>query len=257
MAPKKIAVGSKKGGIGKTTVTVRLAEAFVRAGKRVLVIDLDSQANATTLLEAEGEYNLFDVLFSGRPGDIMDAIYPSSFEGIDVVPGSASLTRIVTETLVAAEMRLKTSAHGVDEELSIYDYILIDLPPAVDRLTLNGLVYANYALAVAEPTSFGLEGVMRFLETVEDVSSLPHLNPELQLAGIVVNKFDGTNEHRAGVQDLLHAYGDLMLKPYIPLRTAMQQAESRRIPLSTMKTDGSRVLERNFDQLAKNLAERI
>lgn len=257
MAPKKLAIGSKKGGPGKTTVTVRLGEAFVRAGKRVLVIDLDSQANATTLLEVEGENNLFDVLFSGRPGDVLDAIYPSSFRGIDVVPGSASLTRIVTETLVAAEMRLKTAAHGADDELAVYDYILIDLPPAVDRLTLNGLVYADFAVAVAEPTSFGLEGVMRFMETVEDVRSLPHLNPALQLAGIVVNKFDGTNEHRAGVQDLLHAYGDVMLRPYVPLRTAMQQAESRRIPLSTMKTGGSRVLEKTFDQLAKNLVERI
>lgn len=257
MAPKKIAVGSKKGGPGKTTVTVRLAEAFARDGKRVLVIDLDSQANATTLLEVEAENNLFDVLFSGRPGDILGAIYPSSFDGIDVVPGASSLTRIVTETLVAAEMRLKTSAHGADEELAEYDFILIDLPPAVDRLTLNGLVYADYALAVAEPTSFGLEGVMRFLETVEDVKSLPHLNPNLELAGIVINKFDGTIEHRAGVQDLLHAYGDVLLKPYIPLRTAMQQAESRRIPLSAMRTEGSRVLERNFDQLAKNLTERI
>ncbi len=230
-----IAVGNRKGGVGNTTVTLNLAWGYTLMGKKVLVIDLDSQMNATTTLEAEGEFNIFDVLYAGEVGTLGDAIVPTAWPGIDAVPGSRDLARIESESLMAAEMRLKTAAHGV-EALDAYDIVVIDLPPALGRLTLNGLVFADTAVAVTEPQSFSVSGLSDYLDVIQKVRSMPTLNTDLRFGGIVVNRVSSpvTSEHKFQLAELQAAYGDAVLEPYIPASTSIQVSSSSHVAFTKL-----------------------
>ncbi|MDI3279607.1 AAA family ATPase, partial [Arthrobacter sp. AL08] len=107
---KVTAIGNRKGGVGKTSVTLGLATGLRLIGKKVLVIDLDPQANATDALEGAGEFDIFDVLYGGEAGTLGQAITPTSWSGIDLIPSSESLARLETESIMTPEMRLKTAA---------------------------------------------------------------------------------------------------------------------------------------------------
>lgn len=250
----RLAIGTRKGGTGKTSCTLGLATGLRLLGKSVLVIDLDSQANATAALEGAGELDLFDVLYAGEPGTLGQAITRTSWDGIDIVPGSQALARIEAESMMTPEMRLKTAAWGASE-LEDYDYILVDLPPSLSRLTLNGLLFADRVIAVTEPTAFAVQGLVEFLETVERVQSLPHLNPELKLEGVIVNKTSSplTAEHEFQIGELQEAYGELVIEPFFPARTAIQESESRRVPLTKIPGRGARVLTERFGELARRI----
>ncbi|MDJ0318622.1 ParA family protein [Arthrobacter antibioticus] len=248
------AVGNRKGGVGKTSVTLGLAIGLSLLGKRVLVVDLDPQANATTALEAEGEFNIFDVLYGGEAGTLGQAIVATSWLGIDAVPGSESLSRIESEVLMTPELRLKTAA-WTSVELEKYDHILIDLPPALGRLTLNGLIWADQVIAVTEAAAFSVRGVTEFLETVAKVQSLPHLNPELKFAGIIINKTSAplTGEHSYQIGELQAEYGDSVMMPAVPQRTAMQDSVSSRTPLTKLSGPGAAALTEIFVKHARRL----
>jgi chromosome partitioning protein len=221
---------------------------------RVLVIDLDPQVNATETLEASGEFNIFDVLYGGGVGTLGDAVVETSWNGVDAVPGSSDLSRIESESLMAAEMRLKTAAHDASA-LNKYDVILLDLPPALGRLTLNGLVYADIAIAVTEAQSFSVKGVTEYLDTIQKVKDLPHLNPNLRFGGIIVNKLSAplTSEHEFQLGELREAFGELLLEPYLPSRTAMQDSSSSRLPLTKLGSRGSQILNERFVEHARKL----
>lgn len=254
-----IAVGNRKGGVGKTSVTLNLAWAYTLMRQKVLVIDLDSQMNATSSLEAEGEFNIFDVLYAGSVGTLGDAIVPTAWRGVDAVPGSRDLARIESESLMAAEMRLKTSAHGA-EAIDSYDVILIDLPPALGRLTLNGLVFADTAIAVTEAQSYSVSGLSDYLDVIQKVRSMPTLNPSLRFGGIIVNKLSTsptTSEHEYQLSELQAAYGDALLEPFIPARTAIQDSSSSRVPLTSLPGKKGAELHELFVQLARTQKEAV
>ena len=254
MAAVVTAIGNRKGGVGKTSVTLGMAMGLSLLGRRVLVVDLDPQANATTALEAEGEFDIFDVLYGGEAGTLGQAIVRTSWTGIDAVPGSESLSRIESETLMTPELRLKTSAWN-SVELEPYDHILLDLPPALGRLTLNGLIWANRVLAVTEAAAFSVRGVTEFLETVKKVTSLPHLNPGLEFSGIVINKTSAplTGEHSYQISELQAEYGDSVIMPVIPQRTAMQDSVSSRTALTKLSGPGAAALTEIFVEHARRL----
>ncbi|MHA7146458.1 ParA family protein [Arthrobacter sp. TmT3-37] len=248
------AIGNRKGGVGKTSVTLGLATGLALLGRKVLVIDLDPQADATVALEANGDFNIFDVLHGGEAGTLGQAITPSAWSGIDVVPSVEDLARMESESIMTPEMRLKTAAWNAPE-LEAYDHVLIDLPPALGRLTLNGLIWADRVLVVTEPTAFSVRGVAEFVETITKVQSLPHLNPDLQLAGFIVNKTSAplTGEHSFQIQQLRDAFGDQVLEPYLPTRTAMQDSVSSHAPLTKIKTTGGTVMTEKFVALARTI----
>lgn len=249
--PRIQAIGSRKGGVGKTTVVLGQADALVQRGRRVLVIDLDPQSDATSVLGRNGEYSVFDVLHAGDAGTLGAAIAPTGWKGVDLIAGSPDLARIESESLLTPELRLKMTAWG-SSELDDYDDILIDTPPALGRLTLNALLWADSTIVVTDPTAFGLTGVGQYLDTVAKVRSLPHLNPSLRFDGIVVNRVTPrlTSEHRFRLQELEETYDEVLLRPFLPERTAVQDAESRRLPLSSLAAPGALVLAERFAMLS-------
>lgn len=115
MSPTITAIGNRKGGVGKTSVTRGLVSGLASPGQRVCVVDLVPQADITDTLGGVGDFNIFDVLYAGDVGTLGQAAVPSDREGIDVVPGSQDLARIDTESLVGAALRLKAAAQGSDE----------------------------------------------------------------------------------------------------------------------------------------------
>lgn len=249
---KVTAIGNRKGGVGKTSVTLGLATGLAMLGRKVLVVDLDPQADATEALEANGDFNIFDVLHTGEAGTLGQAIAASTWPNIDAVPSAEDLARMESESIMTPEMRLKTAAWKAPE-LEAYDHVLIDLPPALGRLTLNGLIWADRIVVVTEPTAFSVRGVSEFVDTINKVQSLPHLNPALHFTGIIINKISAplTGEHSFQIQELRDAFGEQILEPYLPSRTAMQDSVSSHIPLTKIKTPGATVMTEKFVALAR------
>ena len=255
--PKVIAIGNRKGGVGKTSVTLMIAEALALIGRKVLVIDGDPQGNLSTTLRVNGEITLFDVLYAGEAGTLGQAIVETSWNGISAIPGDEALVRIDTEQLMAAEMRLKAAAWE-SGELEEFDYILLDLPPNLGRLTLNGLIWADFVLAVTETTAFSVAGLGEFLETVEKVRAQPHLNPSLKLLGILPNKFRSQlSEHQFQLEQIQEAYGDDVLQPVLPNRTAVLDMQSSKSPLVKLGTRGAAAMIEKVAELVTNIEKRI
>ncbi|WP_051064423.1 ParA family protein [Acaricomes phytoseiuli] len=255
--PTVIAIGNRKGGVGKTSVTLMIAEGLALKGRPVLVIDLDQQRNLTTTLKVDGPYTIFDVLYAGEAGTLGQAIVPTAWSGISAIPGDEGLVRIDTEPLMAAEMRLKSAAWGV-EELEAFDYVLLDLPPNLGRLTLNGLIWADYVLAVTETTAFSVSGLGEFLETVDKVRRQPHLNPDLKLLGILPNKFRSQlGEHQFQLEQMREAYGTDVLEPVLPNRTAVLDMQSSKAPLHKLGTRGAAAIIDKVSELVATIERRI
>ena len=178
------AVGNQKGGVGKTTTVLGLAGAAAQQGRRVLVIDMDPQYNATTALGGESEgLNVYDALVSAEPGGLADVIRPSGWDGVDVAPGADALALFERADVLAAEHRLAHALDGVD--LGEYDVVYIDLSPNLGRLANAGLVAADEVLVVTTPEAWAVDGVEAFLATVAAVQA-PYLNPALRVAGILI-----------------------------------------------------------------------
>lgn len=258
MDPVWTAYGNQKGGVGKTTLVLGCADAWATAGTRVLVIDLDPQGSATTALGVEispDTLTAYDVLTANAPGTLGQAIAPSAWEGIDVVPADESLASLESETLTAAEQRLKVAALD-SPELEAYAHVLIDLPPSLGRLTLNGLVAADRVAVVTVPEAFSTQAVGQFLSTVADVARHPMMNPSLKTAGIIVNAIDRRlGEHAFQMEQLYEAYGDQMLAPAVPAWSAAKDMTSARRPPRLTGNRKGNALADVFAQITQQLQE--
>src|SRR5665811_823777 len=256
MTPTITAIGNQKGGVGKTSTVLGLAAALAAEGRRVLVLDVDAQANASSTLDAVGEFDMYDVLSSEDPGTLGQAIVPTAWVGVSAVPGSRQLARIESETMLMPELRLKTALWEVDE-LKAFDDVLIDLPPALGRLTLNGLIVADRVIVVTEPAAYSVEAVAKFLETVRAVRKSPQLNPTLRLAGIIVNKAHTplTNEHTFQIGQLKEVFADELRMPLLPRRTAVEDAASAHLPITTLTGDGATTMSHLYRAHARWMIE--
>ena len=247
------AVGNQKGGVGKTTTVLGLAGAEAHQGRRVLVIDMDPQHNATTALMGECEgLNVYDALVATEPGGLADVIRPSNWGGVDIAPGADALAMFERADIMAAEHRLAHALTGVD--LGEYDVVLVDLSPQLGRLANAGLVAADEVLVVTTPEAWAVDGVGAFLATVTAVQA-PYLNPALRVAGVLLNAFDGRLvEHNARREELDEAYPGLLLDVRVPRLGAAGHMAAYSQPLYSTRRGSWRRVAGAYEMLANLIA---
>ncbi|WP_051461407.1 ParA family protein [Tomitella biformata] len=225
-----IAVANQKGGVGKTAVTLGLASAASAAGLRTLVIDMDPQGNSTSGLGVvDTELNINDVLYADQTGVALDAVTPTLWPGVSVVPANLSLAQRDADQQLGAEMRLRKALDSPDLSAR-FDLVLIDCQPSVGKLVSNALIASTGVLIVTEPSIDASAGVANILNTIDTVRE--HYNPDLEVLGIVLNKVPPRSreaDYRA--TELSDVLGDQLWEPVIPLRTVLAESRGARAPI--------------------------
>ncbi len=238
--PRILAVANQKGGVGKTTTAVNLATALSAIGKRVLLVDLDPQGNASTGLgvkRAGLRTSTYDVIF--EDAHVIDTAQPTKVPGLFVLPSSIHLSGAEIE-LVSARRREYRLQEALRTALP-YDYVVIDCPPSLSLLTLNALVAADSIVVPLQCEFFALEGLSHLVKTIERVQQT--FNPRLNIHGVVLTMYDPRNRLSAMVADDVRKYfGDKVYKTVIPRNVRLSEAPSYGLPaiVYDMRCPGAR-----------------
>jgi chromosome partitioning protein len=236
-----IVITNQKGGVGKTTTTVNLAAYLAKMGQKVLLLDLDPQGNATSGLGIDKnavKHSLYDVLV--RETSLQDVRVKTDIKGLDVAPASVVLAAAEVElaSQIAREHRLKSAIEKIRHE---YDYILIDCPPSLGILTINGLVGADSLLIPVQTEFYALEGLSQLLHTVQRVRL--NLNPGLSLIGVALTMYNKNT--------LLSRQVEVEVKKHFPNKV-FDSIIPRNIRLAEAPSYGKTIM--HYDKFSKGAA---
>jgi chromosome partitioning protein len=252
MAKAVVAILNQKGGVGKTTSTINLAAYLARSGRSVLVVDADPQGNSTSGLGLDKhslDATLYDVLFNRA--EVANSLRPTIAKGVFMIPANAALAAAEVELVneVGRELKLRNVLAALE-----YDYILIDCPPSLGLLSINGLTAASDVLIPVQTEYYAMEGLSLLLDTIQKVKQA--LNPGLNLLGIVLTMFDSRTSLAEQVEaEVKKHFGAKVFDTVIPRNVRLAEAPSfgRTIIEHDKWSKGARA----YKALAKELEKRL
>ena len=232
---KIISIINQKGGVGKTTTVINLASALSQKGKKILVIDLDPQGNATTGLGLSNTENSNQTIYGILNGtnSITEAIKRTKYDNLDIITSNVDLSGLEVETAGDTDrafiLKVKLTAF-LNDSSTIYDYILIDCPPSLSLLTVMALVSSNSLLVPLQTEFFALEGLTQLMKTIERIKV--NLNQGLEIQGILLTMYDRRNKLSSQVEEEARNYfKDKVYQTVIPRNVRLSEAPSHGMPV--------------------------
>jgi chromosome partitioning protein len=245
-----ISVASQKGGTGKTSTSISLAAGLAKKGKRVLLIDIDSQANSSKVLLADYqklsvEQSVYQTVIERQPLQIR----PTAIEHLDIVPSHILLSNTDVELTTAKDHREARLKNELDKVKAAYDFVFIDNPPALGWLTLNAFTASDGVLVVVAPGYFELDSIVQLNKTLDEVRQF--FNPHLELIGYLFTMSEPTINTSASLQVLRQSYTEKVLRTIIPRNTDLRDAHFNKTDIFTFAPHSSSA--KAYDKLIREL----
>ena len=249
-----IAIANQKGGVGKTTTAINLSAALARSGKKVLLIDLDPQANSSLTFLAHDaiESSIYELLTDSQIS-FAQVVRHTSIPNLDILPSRISLAKFESKLLgeFDAPFRLKDKMDGLADT---YEYIVIDTPPTLGLITVNALVASDYLIVPIQPSYFALEGTDDLLDTVEKVRARP--NPNLEVLGVLITLLDKrTTLARDIHEQIKQVFGDKVFQTVISKSVRLEESPAYKESIFTFAPNSSGAVE--YANLCKEVMGRV
>lgn len=250
---KIIAIANQKGGVGKTTTSFNLGACLALDGRKVLLVDADPQANATSGIGVEptdSDASIYECLIDGYPAK--DAIMHTQVDGLDIIPSRIDLVGAEVE-LMNRQDRERSLMRALEPVKNDYDFVLIDCSPSLGIITVNALTAADSVLIPVQAEYFALEGIAQLLNTIRIIKS--RLRPQLEIEGFLLTMYDARLRLANQIfEELKGHFGDMVFTTVIPRNIKLSESPSHGLPVILYDPDSRGAIA--YTQLAKELRSR-